>query len=91
MSIIPAFVEVFGDDCELHPILIEDASDEALEDGIAVLEQRRLAVEADIRGLRELLAQRRGEPIERSPHEIREESRHQSIEGLLKFAQERKR
>jgi hypothetical protein len=51
--------EVFGDDGELRPIRVEEASDEALEDGIATLERRRGAIDVDIRGLREHLARRR--------------------------------
>ena len=57
----PACIEVFGDDGELFPLLVEEASDEAIEDGIKILVERRSAIDEDIHGLRALLASRRGE------------------------------
>ena len=42
-------------------------SDDALEDGLAVLRQRKAAIERDITGLDALLRQRRGEPVTVAP------------------------
>ena len=80
----PAFVEVFGDDGELFPVPTEEASDEVLEDELEVLLKRRAAIERDNRGLRELLARRRGEPVERSAEEVRQEGRRQAVAGRLR-------
>jgi uncharacterized small protein (DUF1192 family) len=54
----PPFVVVFGDDGELHPVETENASNEAIEDGIRVLEERIEVIRDDIERLRRLLVAR---------------------------------
>ena len=85
MQPLPAVVEVFGDDGELFAMPLDDASDAAIEDGIAILEQRRREIDARIRELSAELDRRAGlrQP---SPEQIRANSRRQSIAGLIEFA-----
>jgi hypothetical protein len=78
----PAFVEVFGEDGELFPVLIKDASDEELESGIKILAERRDAIDADIRALQAVLRERGAHPGEAA---IREQSRQHSIDATVAF------